>query len=214
MNARFLPMLLLSLALGSCASSYGPRSLTGGYADARIDDNHYTVRFDGNGYTSSERVWNFWFYRCAELTAQKGFTFFTVETVGPNGVSLRDRTPEDGFTPAVYTPGKGLAPAIYTPEDRGGIVLVHGHGGGAHFVYIPGVAINVQTWHEKSVVAMYNGTVPNGVDVVYRAQSVLQDLGPYIQANGDTQPPPKQDVLNHAAVATRPSYGAPQGPSF
>lgn len=208
MKTRFL-LILLSVALGSCASPYARNTLIGGYSDTRIDDSHYAVRFDGNGYSSQERVWNFWFYRCAELTAQKGYTFFALEAVKPSGVSLRERAPEEeGVTPAVYTPG------VYTAGDSGNFILAHGGGGGGggHFVY--GGVVNVRTWHSNAIVAMYNGAVPNSVGMVYRAQSVLQDLGPFIQANGNIVPPPKESVLSHAAVATRSFYTGPTAPSY
>ncbi|MBF9263203.1 CC0125/CC1285 family lipoprotein [Paracidovorax cattleyae] len=48
--------------------------MAGGYIDEKIDETHYRVKFDGNGSTSADRVWNFWLYRCAELTKEKGYT--------------------------------------------------------------------------------------------------------------------------------------------
>lgn len=70
--------MILTTGLFSCATSYSPHGNKGGYWSKQVDNNTYAVYFSGNKFTSFERVWSYWFYRCAELTRQKGFNYFSV----------------------------------------------------------------------------------------------------------------------------------------
>ena len=75
MKKTRLTAVALAVLMTSCATPYMPNLLLGGgYSDHRIDDNHYQVMFDGNGLATSDHVWYFWFYRCAELTKDRKST--------------------------------------------------------------------------------------------------------------------------------------------
>lgn len=183
MSRRLFSVLLPALLLG-CASPYAEHGLTGGYRDTKIDDTHYQVRFDGNGYSSEERVWNFWLYRCAELTKEKGFTYFSIEPARPAAPQSSRRTEED----------PGLVRASYAPP---------GGGGGTHYVYVPGGTI--RTWHKNTVIAMHKDVIPAGTPVL-RAQTVLDDLGPYVKSDGQDKPMDKDALLKHAAYTVSPDF--------
>lgn len=64
--------------ISSCATSYQPMGFSGGYADEQLNKNLYQVRFQGNGYTSSNYVREMFLRRCAELTIEKGFKSFVL----------------------------------------------------------------------------------------------------------------------------------------
>lgn len=74
------------LSLAGCATGYGPKDATGGYSDEKLDESHYRVKFNGNGYASQERVWSFWIYRCAEITGQQGYRVLSIAEAGPVAV--------------------------------------------------------------------------------------------------------------------------------
>ncbi len=78
---KILSMSLLEamLVVAGCATSYQPKSFTGGYQDFRIGPNVFRVRFEGNGYTSKERVTEFFYRRCAEVARANGFDYFILE---------------------------------------------------------------------------------------------------------------------------------------
>jgi len=182
-----------ALALGvaamvaSCATGYGPKSFTGGYADEKLDDTHFRVKFDGNGHASSERVWNFWMYRCAELTKQQGFTYFTLQRPGE---------------PVGQAPGQPpMRPAVHQEGASSGMIKTKGGGYTYVPIYVPGHQIT--TWHTDAVVAMYRDPLPDYV-VVLRAQTVMDELDPYIKSNGDTKPITRSELYRKAITMNRP----------
>lgn len=79
-------------SLVACATPYGPKGLMGGFEDKQLSDNAYEVRFNGNGKTSGDMVWNYWIYRCAELTLAKGYTTFGLR-VQRKGAALEGESP-------------------------------------------------------------------------------------------------------------------------
>src|SRR5689334_4498131 len=98
---------LVALAATGCATGYGARGLTGGYSDSRVDDTHYLVTFNGNGHASKERVWNFWFYRCAELTTERGFAYFDIEPAKKDGKQSFLEDPSGASRYAGHRPAAG-----------------------------------------------------------------------------------------------------------
>lgn len=78
-----IPVALLSLvSLAGCATGYHSTNLTGGLTQTRLSERIYQVRFQGNGYTSQERTSVFLLRRCAELTLENGFRYFTLGAQG------------------------------------------------------------------------------------------------------------------------------------
>lgn len=74
--------LAVLLALSACATGYHSSGLTGGLTQTQLSSRVYQVRFQGNGYTSQERTSVFLLRRCAELTLENGFRYFSL---GPQG---------------------------------------------------------------------------------------------------------------------------------
>ena len=178
------------LLLHGCATAYGKRGMTGGYSDQRLDDTHYIVRFDGNGYASGDRVWYFWIYRCAQLTAYHGYTYFSLDRDDPRLTASR-------FDP---TEGATLQPAVLTDRAGGGLVPVAGAG---TFIYIPGGTVT--TWHSAAVVAMYKDDLPADKPFL-DAAVVLRLLNDYVAHNGKDVPPARDALLNEAGFVLGPDH--------
>lgn len=187
---RLVVVATAAIMLVACATGYGPQGYTGGYKEEQLDSSHFRVKFNGNGYASKERVWSFWIYRCAELTQQQGYTYFRLQD--PNK-PIADTN----------SGGKPIRPAVYRPSDNNG-QLVHTKGG--HFIYMPGGTYSITTWHTDAVVAMYKSPLPSNFYVI-RAQTVLDDLAPYIQSDGKTTPVSREALLHHSITVDQLDYG-------
>ena len=187
-NLRLFAGLAILALLAGCATGYHKRGLTGRYQDRKLDDNHYAVFFDGNGYASKDRVYYFWIYRCAELTSQLGFSYFSVS---PFDNDLK----KTSFDPV----GDGrLYPAVFRTDDAGKLIDVHGSGGGGVHVIMMGGAGSFTTWHSKALVTMYKDVVPAHM-AVYSAQSVLDMASEYIRTDGKAMPPARSEIFNRSA---------------
>lgn len=182
---RAIAVLLAIAVLAGCATGYQKRGITGGYADSKIDDTHYVVKFDGNGFADKERVWHFWIYRCAQLTKEKGFTYFSLEHLANKNASFN---PDDDDRPQ-------LTDTVLHGDADGHVIDVHG-GGGVSYIYVPGQTIT--TWHSNAVVTMYNDDIPEQ-RAVYRAQTIIDSLAAYIQTNGKSVPPDQRTIFELSA---------------
>jgi Skp family chaperone for outer membrane proteins len=183
-----LVLSLITLAATGCATGYGAKGLTGGYSDERIDDTHFLVRFQGNGYASKERVWNFWFHRCAELTAEKGFAYFDLQPAEDRAKQGKVERPTGASRHARHRP------------DGGGLVVPAGY----TYYYVPGSTVT--TWNSSAVVAMFRA-VPAG-RTLFSAQRVVEMLGAYIRSNGSETPPDRKKLFRGSLM----KLGASQAP--
>lgn len=52
--------------------------MRGGYTDVRVSEDAFTVSFQGNAYTGSASVDNYFLRRCAEVSAQNGYQYFVI----------------------------------------------------------------------------------------------------------------------------------------
>jgi hypothetical protein len=73
-----LLMLTCILTITSCATTYQAQSWTGGFTETQLDTDVYSVRFKGNGYTSSSRAADFTLLRSAEIALEQGYNYFVV----------------------------------------------------------------------------------------------------------------------------------------
>lgn len=215
-----------ALAAAACATGYGPNTLGGGYADERVDDSHYRVKFQGNGYASQDRVWNFWIYRCAELTKQKGYTHFALQkpsqpqSLAPQPALLQPAAYRQGiqgqgaYRKSFYREGGdgpgALGRGTYGesgygagPDADDAPRMLRTKGGGVTYVpiYIPGHTVT--TWRSDAIVAMFKEPLPENV-VVLKAQVVMDELDAYIKSNGATKPLLRDELYRRAAMVNRP----------
>ena len=74
--------ILAALALGGCALSsatgYAPAGSDGGYSELQLAPDVFRVAFQGNPYTSQERVADMALLRAADLALAHGASYFVV----------------------------------------------------------------------------------------------------------------------------------------
>ena len=76
---KFLYILIVSsVLLSGCATTYKSNGFSGGYSETQLDENVFKVVFRGNEYTSRERVADFTLLRSAELAMQNGYKYFVI----------------------------------------------------------------------------------------------------------------------------------------
>ena len=75
---KLIAITFATLILQGCATSYQKTGLSGGHTETQLDQNVFNVTFQGNGYTSREKVADFTLLRSAELTLEHGFQYFTI----------------------------------------------------------------------------------------------------------------------------------------
>ena len=71
-------ILFFLLFLSACYTQYGKSGFTGGYKDLKLGDDLYTVSFQGNAYTSSERAGHMALLRACEITLANGYQYFSI----------------------------------------------------------------------------------------------------------------------------------------
>lgn len=76
----FLAFIILCelLLFSGCASRYKKLEKNSGYTDEKINDRVYKVSFQGNTYTSDEKVYKFFLRRCAEVALEHHFPYFVI----------------------------------------------------------------------------------------------------------------------------------------
>jgi hypothetical protein len=194
MRLKAAATLAVAALVASCATPYGQQGLSGGYADEKIDETHYRVKFHGNGYATSDRVWAFWMYRCAELTNEKGYTHFSIRKPGEALTRLDKAEPgQPSLRTAAYREG----------EARPAMLKTKG-GGAPVYIYTPGTTVT--TYHSDAIVGLHRAPLPEGV-VVLKAQTVLDELAPYVKSDGKTPLLARIELFNKAATVVRPQIG-------
>jgi len=113
-SIKFTLIILLAIFLIGCATKYQQKGMMGGYSEEKILTKMYKVEFEGNQHTKAETVQNYLMYRCAELTKEHGYEYFTVvsderhfdtEAVRPDRVpSFSTRTSMSGGTRTTVNP--------------------------------------------------------------------------------------------------------------
>lgn len=178
-------LLCLTLMLAACATPYSKKSIAHGYHEEVVDPSSYRVSFVGNGNTTKGMVMNYWIYRCAELTLEKGFDIFVVlpkekATLGEN---------ENGWQAAGYTDDQ--PPTML--KTRGGRAVVP--------VFIPGAVIT--SYRADGVIQMFWEPMPREVEFGLKARVVVDMLKPYVQSAGKTDPPSLAEIFKQAGMVPK-----------
>ncbi|MCY1719578.1 hypothetical protein OU798_04455 [Prolixibacteraceae bacterium Z1-6] len=112
--------ILMILLFTSCATHYNSVGYRGGYSEIRIDENTYEVTFKGNGYTCSETIKRYFLYHCAELTNEKGYSYFII--LNKNIDSAKEITGyNDNVSTVTRTTGNGIV-KMYIEKPEGDVV--------------------------------------------------------------------------------------------
>ncbi len=115
-NISLIMALMVSIVMliAACSTPYQPKGTLGGYSQEKILANMYKVEFVGNQHSKPEVIQNFLMYRCAELTLEQGFEYFSIVSeerhydkysVRPEReVSFETRTSASGGTRTIVKP--------------------------------------------------------------------------------------------------------------
>ncbi len=183
-----MAVAIIAAALAGCSATVQPYGQKGfynvGYSEKQVDDITFEVSYDGNAAVSRESAWNFWIYRCAQLTLEKKHNYFTMV-----------QRPGVGQT----APVGGMRFAGLNKEDGWRMLATKG-GGGVHtsYVYLPGGSFT--TWHSKALIQMFDDTPPEGVIYALDAQSIVRMLGGFVQSQGHVAGPARDTVLQSSQV--------------
>jgi hypothetical protein len=149
------------LALASCATDYQPQNFTGGYSEFKIAPDTATVTFNGNGFTNGERAVQMAILRCADLTLQSGYRYFTPQSASAGFTNSSFSTP--GFaTTNIYGYGNyATANTFITPLQT-------------YNIQKPGVTITIKMSNSEKAL------MPSGhrvLDAQYVSVSLRGSLG-------------------------------------
>ncbi|MGN8225345.1 CC0125/CC1285 family lipoprotein [Gracilimonas sp. BCB1] len=83
--------LFITFFIAGCATSYHPENSRGyGFTEKQLSGQSYLVSFSGNSRTSPTDVQHMLLRRCAELTIQKGYSYFLI--LDKDSDTMRDVT--------------------------------------------------------------------------------------------------------------------------
>jgi hypothetical protein len=106
---------LLLVLLAGCVTPYQYSGATGGFEDIQLAPDVFRISFQGNGYTSAERVQDFGLLRACQLTLTNGFICFAILGDHNSATTMEILTPGVATSTAigssvqtVYTPGQRL----------------------------------------------------------------------------------------------------------
>ena len=75
---KYFYLILLTLIISSCATSYQRKAYHNGYSDLQMDKNLFQVAFKGNSHTSMERAVDYALLRASEITLDNDFRYFSI----------------------------------------------------------------------------------------------------------------------------------------
>jgi hypothetical protein len=172
--------LVLGLGLAACETEtpYQPiakaNKVWGGFADQRLDDNHFQVSFQGNTMTSRERVETYLLYRAAEVAVSQGFDWFEM-------VDRRTTNQQSAYvTGDFYGPGYGY----WHPYWR-----YHGAWGWGGWGWESYDIHTIDQYQATAEIAVYRGPKPPGNSKAFDARQVLSNLATSIVRPVETPAP-------------------------
>lgn len=92
---KMRPIIVLMAAIISLLSActpYQSQGFAGGYTETWLAEDVVRVRFNGNGYTSSERAADFSLLRVAEIGREKEYRYFVLLSESVDSTSYRTPT--------------------------------------------------------------------------------------------------------------------------
>lgn len=155
--ARLLLVLLSSILLAACATSYQPKGFSGGYVETQLGENIFQVSFLGNGYTRSQRASDFALLRSAEIATENGFRYFIVVESGNDSSLSAYTTPTQSYTTgSAYSYGNSAYGSAKTTS----------YGGQTYMIRKPSTTNTIVFLQAK----------PEGGDLVFDAEFVKRSL--------------------------------------
>lgn len=77
---KYFSLIVITILISSCGSKYGKAYSynSAGYKEKRMSYNMFEVTYNGSFYGDLTKAIDFCLLRCAEITLERGFTYFTV----------------------------------------------------------------------------------------------------------------------------------------
>ena len=154
--------VLLMLVLSGCATPYGKYGIAGGYTDARIDENTFSISVDNNGFTTQQTTSMHALFRAAELTVENGFDHFVIASGTNNTTSMAMTMPSTSTSTTTMNVYGSTAYANTTTT------------------YAPTTVVPIYFPNSTLVIKSFQGPKPKGASNAYDARSVMKFLGPQI----------------------------------
>ena len=167
---KTLAVVCIALALSACATPYGKYGLLGGFTDARIDDNTFSISVDTNGFTSQQTTSMQALYRAAELTVENGFDYFFIASGANNSTSMAMAMPGSSTSNTTINAYGSTAYARTTTTST------------------PTTVMPVVFPNSTLIIKSYKGAKPEGTTNAYDARAVIKYLGPQIGVEQGKKP--------------------------
>jgi len=71
-------ILVFLWGLSGCATPYTTGGLLGGYSDSHIGKDQFHITVQGNGYTNTEMIEQYFYRRAADLAKENGYATYKV----------------------------------------------------------------------------------------------------------------------------------------
>ncbi|MDN5942172.1 MAG: hypothetical protein L0H94_09845 [Nitrospira sp.] len=165
-----LAVVFMVATLSACATPYGEYGILGGFTDARIDENTFSISVDTNGLTSQQTTSMHALFRASELTVENGFDYFVIASDANNSTSM-----------AMVMPGGSTSNT--TINTYGSTAY-----GRTTTTYAPTTVVPVVYPNSTLIIKSFKGTKPEGVPNAYDARSVMKYIGPQIGVEQGTKP--------------------------
>lgn len=167
-------MCLAVLVIG-CATGYGKKSWRFGYSDRQIDQNTFVVSFDANAYTSQPTLGTYVLLRCAEVTAEAGYDYFTIVEASDTSKAV-----------PVVMPGSSTS---YATGSASGYASTYGNmtygsatgSATTQTTSYPGYAFNVRLPGSTVITKAFRGKKPDDNPMAYDAREVIKYVGPQVR---------------------------------
>lgn len=156
--ARRIVVGCLALLVAGCVSMYKARNGSGaGWEEEKLDEDTFLVAFYGAGGTPRGAVYKYFLHRCAEITLQRGYTYFELFATG--------RPAADADSPFVKVRGSR---STYVPS----------------VVVVPGTTVT--TYRVRAIVRMYPKDLLAPSGDLFVAADVIRTLGAEVTSGNAT----------------------------
>lgn len=198
-------LIVLSAALiaAGCATPYQKSGATGGFSEIQLDTNVWQVTFQGNGAVSPQKASEYALLRCAELTLEKGYSFFGLTETKNDSQQYTYVNPTQTTT---KTKGYSTDSGKYGQQTES-----YTTGGDTVVIVSPSTINTVMMFKDK----------PNINGMIYDAKLLCKSLGEKYKASvtcdyvaGSTAPKEVSHLASNASgdAASAPVSDAPVAP--
>jgi hypothetical protein len=165
---KYLILILFVATISACATAYQRDGLSGGFSEIQLAENVWRVEFRGNGYTREQKAEDFALLRSAELTLDKGYTYFGFAGSKSSSETGSFTTPTNSYTTgSAYVSGNN----VY------GNATTRTTGGQTFFISKPSTTNTVVMFKSK----------PESQGMIYDAKFVCQSFGQKYQVTCGAQ---------------------------